>query len=759
MIEILGYIFRRKARLVLTVTGIAIGVFALVTVGSMAETLGQSLAEVEQQALNISIVVRRGGDPSPAVARRIDRMPGVAGHVFRWQGGLEITESVVRISVNPEGCVALDSNLESYRCGDPTLKLAQGRKPALGSLTEVALDHDLAERRGLTVGSTIVIRKREFRVVGIYEKPLTGSAGRYAYVTMEAAQRFWWPDEPDYRGQLSIIPQPGVDPEDLARRIEEAEPEVAALSPRQQLESTRQGLVLITAIFSASGVLASLVAGLVVVNTMVMAVHERRREIGVKKAIGASDGDIVGEYALEAGVIGALGGLAGLFLGWMTVIALNNLARAAFDASLFTLTPRLAVAAVAGPALLSLVAGLYPAWQAARTDPLRALRGDTDGGANLGGELLGPLLRRKTRTTLTLLGIAVGVLALVVIGALSEYLNQGLDWAVAHTAGNIGVYPRTGEPYGADVVRRLRRVPGVRGLSFTGPSTSIDEDDLQHQDERVIGVASDLGGMETGLPIRLELQEGRWLTPDSLDEVVVGYLLAERRGLRLGDPLMIREHPFTVVGICRRNPFAVLTVSLDRMGFITLEAQRAILREPGLQGSIQVFTDPAEEEAVAARIREQFPGLRLNPSQEIVAQIRQALNVFALILSSSGVLAVLVGGLAVINTMLMAVGERTREIGVKKAIGAGDVDIIGEVVLEAGLLGGLGGLTGLFLGWMLTVAANTLLLAAEGTDLFLVTPRLAVGAIVFAVFLGMIAGVYPAWRASRLDPVQSLRSE
>jgi len=119
----------------------------------------------------------------------------------------------------------------------------------------------------------------------------------------------------------------------------------------------------------------------------------------------------------------------------------------------------------------------------------------------------------------------------------------------------------------------------------------------------------------------------------------------------------------------------------------------------------------------------------------------------------------LAGGLAVMNTMLMAVSTRTREIGLKKAVGAGDGDVLAEVIEESGWVGLLGGALGVSAAWLLAVGMNAFTLHAEGIRLLLVTPRLVVAALIFTTFLGMIAGIYPAWRASRLDPGQALRSE
>jgi len=124
---------------------------------------------------------------------------------------------------------------------------------------------------------------------------------------------------------------------------------------------------------------------------------------------------------------------------------------------------------------------------------------------------------------------------------------------------------------------------------------------------------------------------------------------------------------------------------------------------------------------------------------------------------AAALLALVIGGLAVINTMIMAVSERTREIGLKKAIGATTKAIMGEFLLESSFIGLVGGVIGFGLGLAVTTLINATMPASQGA-IFLVTPGLAVLCIGFALGLGTVAGIIPAFRASRMDPVAALRS-
>jgi len=167
-------------------------------------------------------------------------------------------------------------------------------------------------------------------------------------------------------------------------------------------------------------------------------------------------------------------------------------------------------------------------------------------------------------------------------------------------------------------------------------------------------------------------------------------------------------------------------------------------------------TTLAHLDAIAQRINDTVPGVEAPKPSDQVANFKSASTTFTAVFTGAAVLALVIGGLSVVNTMIMAVNERIREIGLKKALGAHTGQVMRDYLLEAAVIGAIGGLVGYALGLGLT----SLVTAAGGSslDIFLVTPRLTAIALGFAVAMATLAGVLPALRAARLDPVTALRS-
>ncbi|MEO5953345.1 MAG: ABC transporter permease [Chloroflexia bacterium] len=152
--------------------------------------------------------------------------------------------------------------------------------------------------------------------------------------------------------------------------------------------------------------------------------------------------------------------------------------------------------------------------------------------------------------------------------------------------------------------------------------------------------------------------------------------------------------------------------------------------------------------------------------QTLLDQVNRIFSILQVMLSSIGLLALLVASIGIVNTMIMAIYERTREIGILKALGSSNGDVLRMFMMEAGMIGLLGGVVGVALGWLLGIILNRVILdylkgqaVPIDAPFFVVTPELVLAAIGFATLVGILAGLYPAFRAARLDPLAALRHE
>jgi putative ABC transport system permease protein len=142
---------------------------------------------------------------------------------------------------------------------------------------------------------------------------------------------------------------------------------------------------------------------------------------------------------------------------------------------------------------------------------------------------------------------------------------------------------------------------------------------------------------------------------------------------------------------------------------------------------------------------------------DTLAALNQITGTFTLLLAAIGGISLLVGGIGIMNIMLVSVNERTREIGIRKAVGARRRDILSQFLIEAIGLTGIGGILGILLGWGITVVVKQIPAASQIP--ILITPGTVAVAVGVSVGIGVIFGLYPAMRAARLHPIQALRYE
>jgi putative ABC transport system permease protein len=380
------------------------------------------------------------------------------------------------------------------------------------------------------------------------------------------------------------------------------------------------------------------------------------------------------------------------------------------------------------------------------------------------------LSRRRLRTTLTILGITIGIWALVVFSSMANKINGFVDSGSKYFVGKIIVSDASAGGIGLGVVPLdvavADQIRAISGVAAVDAQIQLPYDDAVPSFGMPKIIVGRVAGADEGLDQSgAQLAEGRPLT--AADEgsrvTVLGSDLARQLGARPGDRLDLRGVSFEVVGVLQPTlsaPDTTAVVPLAAAQHLFLEslppALQTALDPSSLATQLVVYPRAGEEDAVAAGIAGLSTNLATMTSAEFDQQVGSTTLIFNAIIVGVALISLVVGGLSVINTMAMSVTERTREIGIKRAIGGSRRRIIRDLVAEAGLIGLIGGLLGLGLGALVVLVANEAG-RASGTVLFDLTVGTAVFAVGFSTVLGMVAGILPAWSAARLDPVQAIR--
>jgi putative ABC transport system permease protein len=386
--------------------------------------------------------------------------------------------------------------------------------------------------------------------------------------------------------------------------------------------------------------------------------------------------------------------------------------------------------------------------------------------------LLRDLGRRRLRTTLTILGITIGIWALVVFGSMANKINAIVDGGSQFYSDKVTVAARgSGLGFGQPMdIGTAEFVASIEGVDVVVPSIGMPmSDDMSGMTMGMEYISGQVAGADEGREtFQLSLASGRDLTPadEGTEVTVLGSDLARQFDAAIGDAVTFRDREFTVVGILEPtltmpDSSAMVPLAVSQEMFVEMLPQMfaSDLEPSSVVSGLTVYPDPGvDPEMLAQTIHAADPSLEVMSGADFDEQIGSATAIFNAILVGIALISLAVGGLSVINTMAMSVAERTREIGIKRAIGGSRVRIVGELVAESALIGFLGGVIGLALGAGVALIGNELG-RESGFLLFMLTPWTAISAVAFSTILGALAGLVPAVHAARLDPVAALRYE
>ncbi len=387
--------------------------------------------------------------------------------------------------------------------------------------------------------------------------------------------------------------------------------------------------------------------------------------------------------------------------------------------------------------------------------------------------LLRNLGRRRLRTTLTVLGIVIGIWALVVFSSMANKINTLVASGSDYYIGKVVVSDGSTSGFGIGLVPidvgLADQVRALGGVGAVDPQVQMPFEDAKAAGfgipKLILGaVAGADGGLDRS---HVTPAQGRLLTAadEGSQVTVLGSDLARTFDVGIGDSIAIRGVSFQVVGIL--EPTLTAPDTTARLPLAAAQQLFLASLPPKLAGALhasdlatQIVAYPApgaDPDELARRIKA-LGNVTTITSADWQEQVGTTNLIFNAIILGVGIISLVVGGLSVINTMAMSVTERTREIGIKRAIGSSRRRIIRELVAEAALIGVIGGLIGLALAALVVYLANEAG-RSSGTSLFDLTAGTALFAVAFSTILGMVAGVVPAWNAARLDPVAALRYE
>jgi putative ABC transport system permease protein len=742
----------RKTRSLLTIVGIGIGIAAMVALGAIADGLEEGYRAMLTGSQGDLIVTQPdAADISAAavdeeVGQQLQALPEVADVTGMLQSIVtsEGARYFMIFGYDPQGFA-----IEHF-------KIVEGE--GLSDSKQVIIGKVAAENFKKGVGDSLKLFGSAFRIVGIYETG-DGLEEGGGVISLSDAQVLL--SKPHQVALFTLRLKPGADVEELRRKIERRIPDVTT-SQSDQFATMQEAIQMVRGFAWGIAFIAILIGAVGMMNTILMSVFERTREIGVLRSLGWRRGRVLGLIIGESLALSLIGGLIGSALGVAAVRALGS-SPATGGILQGRFSPELFIQALVVALVLGGLGGFYPAWRASQLTPLEALRyegGLTGSGGKgtkgwtlpFGVEKLPMtarnLFRRRTRTLLTMVGIGISVAVIVALQGFTTGFVAQMETTFGGGEGDLMAveadisdmeYSSIDERVG----KKLVTVPGIKYVSGTVFGF------LTHPQMTYLII----WGYHPGeYAIRqFRIVEGEGLSANR--QILLGKTAAETMDKKVGQTIKILDSNFRIVGIYETG-----IGFLDISGVISLREAQKLFKKPRQVGWYAIkLEDPKEADRIIAYLEANFPEISVSKTSEL-AEALPDFKTMQTMETAISVLAILVGGIGMMNTVFMSVFERTREIGSLRALGWRKRRVLGLILRESLLLSLVSGVLGIIGGVLLGRVGS---LAQGFGSLFQghFAPPLFIRALLMALVLGAVAGLYPAWWASRLSPVEALRYE
>lgn len=749
--QILKNLWRRKMRTTLTVAGIAVGVALIVTLGALGAGMRTGYVDMFGGSGADLILMQRGAYDIT--------LSGVDEEVIAQVAALPEVEAATGMIVGnltapgmPYFFVfgyALDGfAIERFKvvAGEP---LGTARVGGRGS-RELLLGEKAAEALKLGVGDTLRLTGGTFHIRGIYATG-SGFEDAAAVISLADAQQLFQKHRQVGAVQIRL--------KDV-RQSEAVRVKLARLFPRltasqsSEVADQQDMVSMIEGFAWGIALLAVVIGGVGMMNTVMMSTFERTREIGTLRALGWSRKRVLVMVLGESLALGLVGGAVGCVVGAALLYPLRQQPALSFLQG--RLSAGLLIQGLMTAILLGAVGGLYPAGWASRLLPVEAMRYEGGSGEQrvatlpIKSQILRLLWRRRGRTLLTVLGISIGLAAVITLGGLTKGFIREFNRVATTSDVDLMVRQEGSSDIGYSAInervgRQIAALPGVKSVS----GLIIGMVTLEHAPTVPFFIVMGYAPHEPAIQ-HFTIVEGRGLVGNR--EIIMGQPAATMLKTRVGQTIRLGESNFRVVGLYETG-----TAWEESGGVVSLRDAQQLLGKPRQVTLYGVKLESLQDVGPIRRQIEAMPGLAVSLSTEFTETMPEMQNLNVM-MGAVSALAILVGGIGMMNTVFMSVFERTREIGTLRALGWRRRRVLGMVLRESVALSLLGVVGGLLLSLLLSALLRQVP-AWGGWLIVIFSWGLVAQALGIALGLGAVGGAYPAWRASQLSPVEALRYE